>query len=121
VLAEWQDESRHLRDRLHQIDRRIGRSLEAASGAKISREKLLSDGLALAEERLRIEADLRLAEWRTGHYTSSAERRRARQDAVTRLIDRWESLPINDRQELLREVVDRIVVSDDGTKVLLRP
>jgi site-specific DNA recombinase len=121
VLSEWQEESRRLRDRLHQIDRRIGRSLEAASTAKISREKLRSDGLVLAEEHLRVEEDLRLAEWRSGHYASSAERRRARQDAIARLVDRWDALAIPERQELLREVIDRIVVSDDSIKVVLRP
>ena len=89
--------------------------------AKISREKLRSDGLVLAEEHLRVEEDLRLAEWRSGHYASSAERRRARQDAIARLVDRWDALAIPERQELLREVIDRIVVSDDSIKIVLRP
>jgi len=121
VLNEWQEEGRRLRDRLHQIDRRIGRDLEAASSGKITREKLRSDGLALAEEHLRVEDDLRQAEWRTEHYASSAERRRARQDAVAKLVDRWADLPLPERQQLLREVIDRIVVSDDSLKIALRP
>ena len=121
VLAEWQAESRRLRERLHQIDRRIGKSVEAASAARLSREKLRNQGLTLGQERLKVEDDLRNAEWRAENYATATERRKARADALARLVGKWEILPIGERQNLLREVVDRVMVSDDEVRTVLRP
>ena len=121
VLAEWQGEARRLRERLHQIDRRIGKIVEAASAARLSREKLRNQGLALGQERLKVEDDLRNAEWRAENYATATERRKARADAFARLVGKWEILPIGERQNLLREVVDRVMVSDDEVRTVLRP
>lgn len=121
VIAEWQAEARRLREKLHQVDRKVGRVMEDAAGAKITREKLRSQGMALAEERLRLEDEIRAVEWRAEHYASAAERRKARNSALESLVSRWESLPITEHQELLREVVDQVVVSSDDLKVVLRP
>jgi site-specific DNA recombinase len=121
VLAEWQAEAKRLRERLHQIDKRVGRSLEAAIASRLNREQLRSQGLLLAQERLKAEDDLRSAQGRTENYATSAERRRARADVLARLVSKWEMLPLPERQELLREIVDRVVVSDDEVRVTLRP
>ncbi len=121
VLSEWQAEAKRLRERLHQIDRRIGRSLEAAAAAHISREKLRSQGIALAQDRLKAEDDLRAALWRADNYATASERRRARGEALSRLVSRWEGMPVPECQELLREVVDSIIVSDDVIRTNLRP
>ena len=50
-----------------------------------------------------------------------AARRRAQEQALLRLCDRWDSLDFTSRRSLLRDVVDRVVVADDGIKVQLRP
>jgi hypothetical protein len=121
VLAEWQAQAKRLRDRLHQIDKRIGRSLEAATNARLSAEKLRSQGLALAQERLKAEDDLRSVKRRAETYATAAERRRARDRALRRLVDQWELLPLADKRDLLHEVVDQVVVSDDAVHVVLRP
>lgn len=121
VLAEWEAEAQRLRERLHQIDRRIGKSIEAASAEKLSREKLRSQGLILAQERLKTEDDLRGAEWRAENYASASERRKARAEALGRLVAKWEVLTVPDCQELLREIVDRVVVTGEEVRTLLRP
>ncbi len=121
VLAEWQAQARRLRERLHQIDRRIGKSLEALGAAKLSREKLRAQGMLLAQERLKAEDDLRAAEHRSEGYATASERRKARAATLTRLVVSWEVLLITERQELLREVVDRVVVSDDEVRTVMRP
>ncbi|HEY7269777.1 MAG TPA: recombinase family protein [Dehalococcoidia bacterium] len=121
VLAEWQAQAKRLRERLHLIDRRIGRSLEAASAARLSRDKLRTQGLAMAQERLKTEDELRAAQWRAENYASASERRRARAAALAKLVQRWEELPTAEHQELLRDLIDRIIVSDDAAKLLLRP
>jgi site-specific DNA recombinase len=121
VITQWQAESRRLRERLHQIDRRLNRELEAAASDSISSERLRSNGLALAEERLRVEEELRDAEWRAEHYASAAERRRTRNAALEVLVAQWETLPLTDKQQLLREMVDQVRVSDAGARIVLRP
>jgi len=121
VQEEWDAEARHLRERLRQIDRRIGKTMEDGANSRISREKLRTQGLALAGDRLKVEEDLRGAEWRLENYTSAAERRRGRNSALERLAEHWDALPFPEKQGLLREVVDRIIVSDDSVQLVLKP
>ncbi len=120
-IAEWQAEARRLRERLRQIDRRIGKSLAAALGDKGARERFRAQGMDLADERLRVETDLAAAERRADTYASAAERRKARSDALESLISDWEAVPFARRQDLLREVVDRVEVTDEQVRTVLRP
>jgi hypothetical protein len=41
--------------------------------------------------------------------------------ALKQLREHWDSLPFAGLSTLLREVVERIIVKDDGIQVLLRP
>ena len=121
MISQWQAESRRLRERLHQIDRRLNKEIEALVGEVINRDRLRSVGLALAEERLKVEGELRDAEWRAEHYASSAERRRTRNAALQLLVSDWKTLDFNDKQQLLRELIDQIRVGKDGPRIVLRP
>jgi site-specific DNA recombinase len=121
VITQWQAEARRLRERLHQIDRRLNRELEAAASDTITSERLRANGLALAEERLKVEEELRDAEWRAEHYNSAAERRRTRNAALQLLVNQWETLPLPDKQQALREMIDQVRVGQDGVRIILRP
>ena len=121
VISQWQAETRRLRERLHQIDRRLNKEIEALVGEKIDSDRLRSTGLVLAEERLKVEEELRDAEWRAEHYASSAERRRTRNAALQLLVSDWQALDFNDKQQLLRELIDQVRVGKDGTHIVLRP
>jgi len=121
VLAESKDECREVQRRLTQLDKRLERHMDAAARGRLSREKLQSLGIALAAERLDVEARLVAAERRVDEHASVAARRRAQEQALLRLSDRWDSLDFNSRRSLLRDVVDTVVVADDGIKVQLRP
>jgi hypothetical protein len=121
VLAQWQSEAQRLSDRLLQIDRRLGRQIEAAAAGEMAPDKLRSMGMGLAEERMRIEEELHDAEWRAGHYSSAAERRRTRRAALDVLVSQWETLGLPERRQLLREIVDEVHVGEAGVKLSLRP
>jgi len=121
VLAESKDECRELQRRLAQLDKRLERHMDAAARGRLSKEKFHSLGIALAAGRLDVEARLATAERRVEEHASVAARRRAQEQALLRLSDRWDSLDFNSRRSLLRDVVDRIVIADDGIKVQLRP
>jgi site-specific DNA recombinase len=120
VIVQWQAEARRLRERLQQIDRRLGRSLEAVANDKLSRGQLRAEGLELADERLKLEAELRDAEWRSEHYASAAERRRTRNAALDLAVKEWPSLSLLEKQQVLRELIDHVEVSDD-VRVILKP
>jgi hypothetical protein len=109
-----------LKERLHQIDRRIARSLDAAAGDRISRSRLRTDGISLAEERLKVEDELRAAEWREQHFQDSSERRRVKASAIARLVNGWDHLQVQAKQELLRDVIDHVVVKEGEVDVVLR-
>src|SRR5688572_3531937 len=121
VISQWQSESRRLKDRLQQIDRRLSKFLEAAAGEKKSGDRLRAEGMQLAEERLRVEDELRDAEWRAEHYASAAERRRTRIAALDMLVSRWDDLELAERQQPLRELVDQVRVGQGEVQLVLRP
>ncbi len=121
MIKEWQAEVRRLHERQVQINRKLGHSLAAAAKEEISRDDLRSQGLPLAEERMRADEELQDAEWRAGHYASAAERRRTCNAALDMLVSGWETLSIAERQLLLRELVDRVVVTDADAQVALKP
>jgi site-specific DNA recombinase len=121
VIEQWQSEAQRIRERVHQLDRRLARELEAAVHDSANSDKLRTKGQALAAERLRVEEELRDAEWRAEHYASAAERRRTRNAAREMLVSDWHRLPLDDKQRLLREIVDQVRVGQDGVQLVLRP
>jgi len=122
VSGQWEMETKRLRERLAQVDKRLGRYLHLAAAAPHSeRDHLRSQGLALAEERMAVEEELRDAEWRAEHYASAAERRRTRNAALELLVSQWETLSMAEKQQLLKEMVEGIRVTDEAVELVLRP
>ncbi len=121
VLAEWQRQAQRLHRRLAQVDKRLEGYLDAAARGRLARDKLRSLSMAAATDRLALEEDLEATEVRARQHANVAERRRQREWARQRLCDEWDSLLFAERQELLRQVVERIVVTDDDIRTLLRP
>jgi DNA invertase Pin-like site-specific DNA recombinase len=121
VISQWQSETRRLKERLGQVDRRLGRYQQQAAAAGVSNDHIKAQGLQLAEERLKVEEELRDSEWRTEHYASAAERRRTRSAALDLLVTEWETLSLPERQQLLKEFIENVRVTDDEVSLTLRP
>ncbi len=121
VLAEAQEQCNQLRRRLAQIDKQLDQYIDAAARGRLSKEKMRALSLELASDRLEVEEQLAEAERRAQERASLAARHRAQEQTLARLIDSWDSLEFDRRRSMLREVIDRIIVKDDGVKVLLRP
>jgi hypothetical protein len=119
--THWKDEAKRLNDRLTQLDRRFSRSLGDAASEKLTRDKLRTERLHVAEERLKLEEELRDARWRAEHYDSATERRRTRQAVLNLIVGKWEDLGLAEKQQLLREIIDHISVTDTEIDVVLRP
>ena len=121
VLAEAQEQCNQLRRRLAQIDKQLDQYIDAAARGRLSKEKMRALSLELASDRLEVEEHLAEAEHRAQERASLAARHRAQEQTLVRLIDSWDSLEFDRRRSMLREVIVRIIVKDDGVKVLLRP
>ena len=121
VREEWQKEADRLRVRLRQFDRRLEEQLSAAARGRISKEQLRKLSVATATQRLNLEEELEEIERKLLEQADASERSRGRQRSLAALLDGWGSLSMDERQSLLRELVARVVVRDEGIQVLLRP
>jgi site-specific DNA recombinase len=121
VLAEAQASSRRLRARLRRLDRRLEQHLDAVTRGRLTRERFDSLSLALGTEQLALEDSLAEAERYAHQQATAAERDKRQEKALARLRSEWDRLPPPQRQALLRELLERVVVRDDGIRALLRP
>jgi hypothetical protein len=121
VREAWEKEADRLRVRLRQLDRRLEEQLSAAARGRISKEQLRKLSVATASQRLKLEEELEEIERKLREHADAGERSRGRQRSLAALLDGWGSLSMDERQSLLRELVDRVVVRDEGIQVLLRP
>jgi site-specific DNA recombinase len=119
--GEWQEKIERLRGRLRQYDRRLDEQVAAAAKGRISREQFRKLGIGTASQRLKLEDELEELERRLQEQTSAGERAYRRRRALAALLDRWDELAFAEKQSLLRELVDRVVVRDEGIELVLRP
>ncbi len=121
VLAEAEARCRRLRDKLRRLDRRLVQQMEGAASGRLSLERLRTLSLTLAQEQLQVEEALAEAQRAVQQQATETERRRQRQRSYLRLRQEWDRLDFGQRRQLICELVDRIVVRDDGIETLLRP
>ncbi len=121
VAAETEAQIRRLRDKARRLDRRLEQYMDSAAAGALNQEKLLSLGLAVATEQIQLEEKLAESHRVVHQQASEEERKRKRGQLLKRLRDAWEDLSFVERQELMREVLERIIVKDDGIEMVLRP
>jgi site-specific DNA recombinase len=112
---------RRLRDKARRLDRRLEQYLDSAAAGKLNMEKVRSLGLVLATEQLHLEDRLADSQRLAQQHATEAERGHQRDQLAERLRSEWDELSFTDRQDLLRDLLDRIVVRDDGLELVLRP
>jgi DNA invertase Pin-like site-specific DNA recombinase len=112
---------KQLRDKLRRLDRRLEQYLDAATSGRIDEEKLRALGLEVANQQLATEEALTEGQRRAQQRASEAERRQRIRDGLARCREQWDQLTFGERYELLRELLERVTVRDDGVDVSLRP
>jgi hypothetical protein len=121
VLAEQRAELDRIAARLKALDRRLESYIDAAVRGRITKEKMHKLSLQAAAERLAADDVLETATRRLEDQVDEAQRKRAREKSVVRLLDEWEQLPFEQKQATLRDAIGRINVNDDAIAITLRP
>lgn len=121
VLNEAQERQRRLQSRLRRLDKRLEGYMEAAALGRVSYERLRSLGSALASQRLALLESLAEAQRYVQLQATAAQRQRQRAEDMTHLAGEWDFMTPVQRQALLQELVDRVIVRNEGMQLLLRP
>jgi hypothetical protein len=109
-----------LRDRVRRLDKRLEQYLDSAVGGNLNTEKLQSAAMALATQQLQLEDKLHEAHRVALLQASEEERRRYIEKTLRRLREEWDELSFEDKQELLREGLEKIVVTDADVNLVPR-
>jgi site-specific DNA recombinase len=118
--ADAEAQIKRLRNKARRLDRRLEQYLDSAVAGKINAERLRSLALAIAAEQLEVEERLVESQHLIRLQANEAERKREREEVLRRLRNEWESLTFLDKQELLRRLLDRIIVRDEGIELVPR-
>ena len=121
VLKEAEARCRRLRGRLRRLDKRLEEYMSAAARGRLSPERLHALNVDIAAEELSLEENLVEAQRVAQLQASEADRRRQKERALARLRDEWGRLQPEEQQALFRELLERVVLRDDGIQVLLHP
>jgi DNA invertase Pin-like site-specific DNA recombinase len=114
-------QAKQLRDKARRLDRRLQQYLDAAASGRINHERLRSLCLEVASEQLAGEEALAEQQRLAQQRTTEAERRQRQRDALACCREQWDQMTFPERYDLLRELMERVVVRDDSVEVCLRP
>jgi hypothetical protein len=114
------DPPSRMRTRLKNLDREFERLMDQAAAGRLSRERLHALSIEIAQRQLELEEQIEEAERRGRERETRGERREIREGALDQLRNAWEDLSFDERQELLRGVLDRVNVYDDRVEIVLR-
>lgn len=120
VIAEATAALSKAQSRLRALDRRLGQALDSASVGGGSMQMLREESAQIIDEYERAEVDAERLRARLAAHTTDAQRRRRRTRLLQQVRDGWDALSFESRRALLADLVERVVVSDDGIQTILR-
>jgi DNA invertase Pin-like site-specific DNA recombinase len=116
-----EEQGKQLRDRMRRLDRQLEQFLDAATSGRLNGERLRSRGVEVAGQRLTTEETLAERQRWAQMRATEAQRRQHQRDALARCREQWDELAFPERHELLRQLLERVVVRDEGIQASLRP
>jgi DNA invertase Pin-like site-specific DNA recombinase len=120
VAAETALAESRLRSRLRSLDRRLADTLTAAADGQETPERMREVAAEITADYQHSVGELTALDRRAAAQASESERRRHRARQLARIRDDWGALSFDDRQALLRDVVERVIVEQDGVRTVLR-
>lgn len=113
---------RALRLRLRLLDRRLEQVLDAGASGRLPVEDVHTIGIELAQRELFLEDQLAAIDRRATLQQSREQRRSARLELARSLsVETWSGLPVPERQHMLRRLIERVTVRDDGIAIAVQP
>lgn len=120
VAAETAMAESRLRSRLRSLDRRLADALTAAADGQETPERMRELAAEITADYQHSVGELAALDQRAAAQAGESERRRHRARQLARIRDGWDTLSFDDRQALLRDVVERVIVEEDGVRTVLR-
>ena len=117
---ELQGEIERIEGKLRQTRRQVESLVGEAAGGQLPIERMKALGTTFVREQRELQREAQEARARLAAERSDAEREEQAEATTKRLLTRWDSLSLDERQSLLREVVDRIEVDGEEARLLRR-
>ena len=121
VIGQWQAEMQAPQGPPRHVDRRLSRYLEQASSARAKATACARRASSSPRSASRSKRSCATPSGAPSTTHSAAERRRTRNAALDLLVSQWENLPLSESQQLLKELVENVRVTDDEVSLTLRP
>jgi DNA invertase Pin-like site-specific DNA recombinase len=105
--------------RLRALERELDEAMDRAAAGALTRAELRAISIDIAQRQLQLEALLPSVQGDAAAHLApppSADR----VAALGRLRADWDHLPFAERRALLQDVLERVIVHDDGLEVVLR-
>jgi len=109
-----------LAKKLKALDRKLRKHLKSTASGEISLAELKAKGGELVRERQFLSQRLALIEAEVKGEITAEQRRQYILDELENLQERWESMSLPAKKDLLQYVIDRAVVYDDHIETVLR-
>jgi DNA invertase Pin-like site-specific DNA recombinase len=119
-IEDTEAEIRRNEGRQRRIRRRIEELVADAASGTITVERFRDAGAELASTERSISASIDAARDRLKTHHSEEERRESLRQTRKRLATAWNTLDIDQRRDMLRSVIDDVVVDDEDVRVYLR-
>jgi DNA invertase Pin-like site-specific DNA recombinase len=120
IAAEIANAQSRIQGRLRGVEKRLQDHLDSAARGAVPRDEVRTTANDLVHEFQQAQDELAGLQRRSAAQSSEDERRRYREQQLSRLRGDWESLPFDERQALLRDIIEKIVVDVDGVRTILR-
>jgi site-specific DNA recombinase len=110
-----------LRSRLRQLDRRLEQLLDAGSAGRLPATEVRGLSVEVAQQQLGLQAEVTDLLRRSQLRQSEDQRRTEREDFLRALAPpAWDEAEGAQRQQLLQQVLQRVLVFDDSLQLVLR-
>jgi site-specific DNA recombinase len=119
--SDVEEDLKSLKSRLRQLDRRLEQLLDAGSRGQMPAGEVREQSVEIAQQQLALEAMVTDIE-RRARQRQNVEQRRVAQQELLRAVspDVWAESDFQQRQQLLGQVLQRVVAYDDSIQIVLR-
>lgn len=107
-----------LKEKERRLDKRLQKQLDAAVDGSIGVEKLRAACVKVGAEQLRVEQKLAECLRRSEQDASEKEVRKERQQKLKTLSEDWGALSFEEKHDLIRDVLTKVMVRDDGIELI---